>query len=111
MRCFACGGRKESDASIREKKGCDKDLPRGRQHIIARGGGLEPLKVSRCPRQLIKGVSHFFNTYNWAQKGLLHYQYDPDEFPAKYAEAIDLIDSELDEKHRIQAEAAKKENK
>ena len=110
MKCAACGGRKESDKFIREKRGCDAPLKDPRQHhVIHRGGGLEPIRVASCPNKLIRSVNHFFNVYNWAQKGLLHFQYAPDQLPAKYADAIDVIDYELDEKHRVLSESARKE--
>ncbi len=70
---------------------------------------MEPLRSASCPRKLIRSVSHYFNVYNWAQKGLLHFQYDPGALPAKYADAIDVIDYELDEKHKIISEAHSKE--
>ena len=76
---------------------------------MIRRGNLEPIKVSSCPRKLIRSVSHYFNVYNWAQKGLLQFQYEPGDFPAKYADAIDVIDFELDEKHRVLSEAKNKE--
>ncbi len=54
-------------------------------------------------------MNHYFNVYNWAQKGLLHFQYEPGTLPAKYADAIVVIDYELDEMHKILSEANKKE--
>lgn len=70
---------------------------------------MEPIRIASCPNKLIRSVNHYFNVYNWAQKGLLPYQYEPGALPAKYADAIDVIDYELDEKHKILSEANKKE--
>lgn len=104
MKCAACGGAQASDSYVRRLKGCDKPLEGRKAHVIRRGN-LEPLVTKSCPRKQIKEVSQYFNVYNWANKGLLQYQYPPGQLPAKYAEALDLIDYEFEEKSRILTEA------
>jgi len=91
---------------VRRVLGCDGPLPNGRQHIIKRGS-LEPIQMNTCPRKAIQGAGQYFSVYNWAQKGLLEYQYPPDAFPARFAEAIEVIDQELDAKHSALMEANK----
>ena len=89
--------------------GCDEPLPNNRQHVIKRGGALPPITMNTCPRKAIRPANAYFSVYSWSKKGLLHYQYPPDAFPAKYAEAIEVIDAELDEKQQILMDAKKKE--
>jgi len=69
------------------------------------------LTLNTCPRKAIQPASAYFSVYNWAKKGLLEYQYPPEALPAKYAEAIECIDVELDEKHNALTEASKSRSK
>lgn len=91
---------------MRRVLGCDSDLPDNRQHVIKRGH-LAPITLKRCPRKTIQPCSPFFRVYSWANKGLLEYQYPPDQLPARYAEAIEVIEAELDAKSSFLMEAAK----
>lgn len=93
---------------MRKVLGCDAPLPNNRQHVIKRGH-LAPINMKTCPRKAIQPVSQYFRVYNWASKQLLEYMYPPDALPAKYAEAIEVIDSELDTKSAYLMEQAKKE--
>lgn len=63
--------------------------------------------MNTCPRKAVQGAGPYFSVYNWAQKGLLEYQYPPDALPARFAEAIEVIDQELDAKHAALMEANK----
>lgn len=108
MRCAACGGNSKSDEHTRRVMGCDKPLPAGRQHVIKRGH-LEPFRLDSCPRKMIRPANNYFSIYNWASKGLLEFQYDSDTLPAKCAEALELIDHELDIKSRVLTDAARKQ--
>jgi hypothetical protein len=74
-------------------------------------GSNEFIEIEGCPRKFMREANDFLRIYNWSENGRLGFLYPENGMPNRVAEALDLIEHQVDRKNKAAMERAKRKAK